>query len=100
MYYADDGSLCREMGHNPGKMGVYSTDRKSDGTLRINDVEIAIDISQTHATLNADGTRTLELIVKEDKVPDNYGKIKDFKVKAVSRYNSCLLYTSLRHTPI
>lgn len=86
VYYADDNSLCREMGYDPKKQGVYSTSIDENGNAR--DDEISIGNDQTHATLNADGTKTLELIVREDKVPDNYGKIKDFRVKAVSRYNS------------
>ena len=88
VYYADDGSLCRALNANPDKKGVYASNYDKNGTVLIDDEGILIDNSQIHATLNIDGTRTLELIVKEDKVPDNYGKIKDFKVKAVSRYNS------------
>lgn len=87
VYYADDGSLCRALNENVSKKGIYGTNIDSDGAIDKN-LEIPIDDSQIHATLNADGTRTLELIVKEDKVPDNYGKIKDFKVKTVSRYNN------------
>ena len=39
-------------------------------------------------SLNADGTKTLKLIVREDRVPDNYGRIKDFRVDAHVVYDS------------
>ena len=86
VYYADDNSLCREMNARLDKKGVYATDIDDKGDT-LEHPEIPVDDRQSHATLNADGTKTLELIVREDKVPDNYGKIKDFRVKAVSRYN-------------
>lgn len=86
VYYADDNSLCREMNAHLDKKGVYATDIDDKGDT-LEHPEIPVDDRQFHATLNADGTKTLELIVREDKVPDNYGKVKDFRVKAVSRYN-------------
>lgn len=85
-YYADDGSLCRAMGYNPKKQGIYSTSIDETGNVR--DKGISVDDDQPHLTLNADGTKTLKLIVREDRVPDNYGKIKDFKVDAHVVYDS------------
>lgn len=86
VYYADDGSFCRTMGPN---MGAYTTRHDAQGRLLLpEDREIPIDNRQSHA-VNADAThKTLELIVKEDKTPDHYKKIDDFKVKAYASYDS------------
>ncbi|MFR8737569.1 MAG: prealbumin-like fold domain-containing protein [Eubacterium sp.] len=86
-YYADDGSLCRALNANPDKKGVYATDLDDKGDT-LEHSEISVDDDQPHLTLNADGTKTLKLIVREDRVPDNYGKIKDFRVDAHVVYNA------------
>lgn len=74
------------MGYNPKKQGIYSTSIDETGNVR--DKGISVDDDQPHLTLNADGTKTLKLIVREDRVPDNYGKIKDFRVDAHVVYNA------------
>jgi hypothetical protein len=61
--------------------GVYSTDIDAKGKP-LEYPEISVNDDQSHATLNADGTKTLKLVVREDRVPDNYGKIEDFRVDA------------------
>lgn len=85
VYYADDGNnKFRTMGYRSGK---YSTDITQNGVFDKN-FEIPLDDRQTHAVnIDADH-KTLELIIKEDKAPDNYNKIDDFKVKAYASYDS------------
>lgn len=80
VYYADDNTLCRALNENAIKNGLYGTNIDSDGDY--DNYKIPVDERQTHAVLNDDGTKTLELIVKEDKAPDNHKKIDDFKVTA------------------
>lgn len=81
VYYADDNSLCRAMNKRLNIKGVYSTDIDAKGKP-LEYPEISVNDDQSHATLNADGTKTLKLVVREDRVPDNYGKIEDFRVDA------------------
>jgi LPXTG-motif cell wall-anchored protein len=87
VYYADDNSLCRIMGEESGKTGLYSTEYDENGQIYTNP-QISVDDRQTHAVNTSSTTKTLELIVKEDTAPTGYKKIDDFTVLADIVYDS------------
>ena len=88
VYYSDDNSLCKALNERYDKKGVYASNYDENGdVLSLEEAEIPVDDSQTHAVLNDDGTKTLELVVKEDRAPEDHGKIDDFKVTADIKYN-------------
>ena len=85
-YYADDNSLCRAMNEGILKKGMYGTNIDSTGSL--DDYQIPVDDTQTHATLNADGTKTIKFTVREDAAPDSHKRIDDFTVEAHVIYDN------------
>ena len=89
-YYTDNNTetLCRALNEHNRIKGQYYTNRDKNGDKLQTNVDIPIDDTQTHATLNPDGTKTLKLLVKEDEPPKGYKAINPFYVTATIEKDS------------